>query len=597
MTQEQQQPPTSMEIPGAEAASPTVEMHATDKNPDFVEDSEDEGAENVAIEELPPFRFYLEREPMENVENIFAYQQNGLHPVLLGDFLGPRNRFRVVHKLGAGSFGVVWLCRDEEAQAWSAVKIVRADLTEESCPEMEALDHFRGLDPAQVLEDHHIALPLETFWQQGVNGRHPCIVMPLLGPDIEHIARYYGHCTEIIKDIAFQMVEALSFMHSRNICHGDFRPHNILLRFSKEVDEWPENRIIQLLGGEPQCIPIHEYTDDGEMVYGPLPEHIPAYVVESARVPFGSAMVCTADIAVIDFGVSYDPIANPPTRSPGIPVVYSAPEEALNMSGCIGPPADVWALATSIFNSQTGWRPFQAWGAQSDGDIIGRIEGLECALGPMPRMYRAKYKQILVETFGENIPYPADDFDVDDESKFAVFRHQDRKEEMMQEAKVDHFLKRTLNLTRSLNINEAAGKAVLDHQYIPSKLALLPPFDDYWPEQDYHEPDPDYPKRYEYKLEKEDADQLFDLLMRVFRWKPEERATAAELLSHPWFGKRHEMEAENADFGLVSSLEGEVPDVPDWGTIGVVRGLFQKVMKSLAWAIWRRKAPSSESLR
>src|SRR3569833_2061178 len=44
-------------------------------------------------------------------ENAFDYRPGGFHPVILGDFLDPDQRFKVVSKLGHGGFATVWLCR------------------------------------------------------------------------------------------------------------------------------------------------------------------------------------------------------------------------------------------------------------------------------------------------------------------------------------------------------------------------------------------------------------------------------------------------------------------------------------------------------
>lgn len=72
-------------------------------------------------------RLYHCRDIDRNTEDVNRYEPGGFHPILIGDTLGPRNRFRVVHKLGYGQFSTVWLCYDEEDKIWRAVKVICAD--------------------------------------------------------------------------------------------------------------------------------------------------------------------------------------------------------------------------------------------------------------------------------------------------------------------------------------------------------------------------------------------------------------------------------------------------------------------------------------
>jgi hypothetical protein len=48
-----------------------------------------------------------------DVENPDGYRDGGYHPVHLGDVY--QQRYRVIHKLGFGSYSTVWLARDLQA--------------------------------------------------------------------------------------------------------------------------------------------------------------------------------------------------------------------------------------------------------------------------------------------------------------------------------------------------------------------------------------------------------------------------------------------------------------------------------------------------
>jgi hypothetical protein len=56
---------------------------------------------------LPEPRFLLPQLGGADTEDVERYQRGGFHPVHLGDVYD--ERYRVVHKLGAGGFSTVWL--------------------------------------------------------------------------------------------------------------------------------------------------------------------------------------------------------------------------------------------------------------------------------------------------------------------------------------------------------------------------------------------------------------------------------------------------------------------------------------------------------
>lgn len=64
-------------------------------------------------------------EPIKGVEWFERYRPGGYHPVSIDDQF--HGRYRVVHKLGHGSYSTTWLARDEHLQKYVAVKVCTAD--------------------------------------------------------------------------------------------------------------------------------------------------------------------------------------------------------------------------------------------------------------------------------------------------------------------------------------------------------------------------------------------------------------------------------------------------------------------------------------
>ena len=66
----------------------------------------------ASMEQLTPRDFYLAGPEVESPDR---YQPGGYHPVHLGDVY--HQRYRVIHKLGFGTYSTVWLARDLQSSA------------------------------------------------------------------------------------------------------------------------------------------------------------------------------------------------------------------------------------------------------------------------------------------------------------------------------------------------------------------------------------------------------------------------------------------------------------------------------------------------
>lgn len=160
------------------------------------------------------FRFLLVA--FHDTEDLERYQPGGFHPVHLGDDYDD-GRYRVVHKLGAGGFSTVWLAQDAVEHKWVALKIVVAD----DSPSIEVkslLSRSAAIRCASGL----FGVDFRQFNIDGPNGRHLCLVLPVLGPSALRLCN--GTLTRIRPWLArrssYQLARALAELHAQDLCHG-----------------------------------------------------------------------------------------------------------------------------------------------------------------------------------------------------------------------------------------------------------------------------------------------------------------------------------------------------------------------------------------
>lgn len=146
-------------------------------------------------------------------------------------------------------------------------------------------------------------LPLETFFLASPNGTHLYSALPVAGPKLTDWRRVLENDFNRVKRISHQLVEGLAFLHSRGICHGDFRPDNVLMKLKPGCLDHVGVEEMRVLLGEAIREPV--LTGDGDRS-----PHAPRY----CYIPFNFLAyphMISDDIATVDFGEIYE-ADNPP---------------------------------------------------------------------------------------------------------------------------------------------------------------------------------------------------------------------------------------------------------------------------------------------
>ncbi|KAI1265462.1 kinase-like domain-containing protein [Xylariaceae sp. FL1019] len=268
------------------------------------------------------------------VEDLDKYAAGGLHPTHLGDFLGQDKRFEVQHKLGHSNNSTVWLCHDREQERHVAIKILRAEISSETYPELIAQKLFsdQGL---RGLDSHQLSLVKEHFWIEGPNGRHLCLVTDILGPPISYSLEGIGLDTpDLLSDFCLQITKSLKYLHDNNICHGDYRPDHMRLQFDTEAMKGVN---IYDLFGRPKIWKLQDSTGKAN--------HRPRYVVEPGDIRAAEMKYRTGRVIVDSFAMCHHVDVS---MEPRLTEASYIPPEVLLQKRYRGFSSDIWALASTI---------------------------------------------------------------------------------------------------------------------------------------------------------------------------------------------------------------------------------------------------------
>ncbi|CVK95263.1 related to dis1-suppressing protein kinase dsk1 [Fusarium mangiferae] len=244
--------------------------------------------------------------PIEDVESLYGYSPGGYHPIDIGDRLA--SRYRVVHKLGHGSFSTIWLARDE---------IASNGHHQASFPFVSWIGALWG--------GMHSSDP-GPFLHRGAQWNHPCFVTALARcslRDAQDAADFYMFQLPVARSIASQMVYVVAYIHRQGLAHGDLHLGNFLLRLPSTIDHLSDNQIYEKFS-PPRPEPV--IREDGSNKLTPS----------------------ESKILLADFGTAFYPHRRPRFGS-STPLDISPPEARFEPTTPLSFSADIWSLAHAIW--------------------------------------------------------------------------------------------------------------------------------------------------------------------------------------------------------------------------------------------------------
>ncbi|KAI1146707.1 kinase-like protein [Nemania diffusa] len=271
-----------------------------------------------------------------------AKERGGYHPFHPGDLLN--KRYEVVHMLESGTVGLVFLCHDSVAGGWKFVKIMTVEHSADSREE-KIYGHLLKKSSLQQLRQNHLLIPSERFWATGPDGRHYCIVLPVLGPTVSDwrtkvTEENNGHITDNVKRICGQIIQAVHFLHQSGVCHGDLKPENVRMEI-QSLDKLSKAQVLELLVAKPVSCELESESSVSLA---------PDVVLLSQNT--WQATTITGSAFIVDFGMSY--LTNSPPAIHGTCLSYAAPEIIWQKTFQPGSYSDIWSLATTLYELVCG---------------------------------------------------------------------------------------------------------------------------------------------------------------------------------------------------------------------------------------------------
>ncbi|QPG97341.1 hypothetical protein C2857_006169 [Epichloe festucae Fl1] len=279
-------------------------------------------------------------EHIDGVERLDYYRPGGYHPIQIGDVF--QQRYRIIHKLGYGSYSTIWLARDEQIATYVAIKVGVAEC---DFKEVELLSRISAVAVKnREFGGNLIPLVWDRFNIDGPNGTHQCLVTAPARCSLADAANY------------------------------DLHMGNILLQLPR-LDHLSTQQLYDEFDS-PEPEPVVK-ADKQPLTSPSVPTHV--YSPIWLGKPSNEVLVPEAKILLTDFGTAFSP-AQESRFDSYTPLQIRPPEVRFEPTRPLSYTSDIWSLGCIIW-AILGVKPFlDSWLIGPDDATADQVD----ALGPMP---------------------------------------------------------------------------------------------------------------------------------------------------------------------------------------------------------------------
>ena len=140
------------------------------------------------------------------------------------------NKYKLIKKIGKGSYGIIYLCKDIASNEFFAAKLQNKNIYTNSLQ-----------NEYQIMKDINIdKIPNAKFY--GENNLYNILIMQLLGKSLEDIFEKILHKQKMpihsVCNIAIQIIDILEQIHNKNYIHRDIKPSNFLFGNNSSNNNW-----------------------------------------------------------------------------------------------------------------------------------------------------------------------------------------------------------------------------------------------------------------------------------------------------------------------------------------------------------------------
>lgn len=171
-------------------------------------------------------------------------------------------RYKNMEKLGEGTYGVVYKCKDLQSGEIVALKKIRLEKEDDGVPStaIREISLLKGLKHPNVVELKEIIYSQEQLY----------LVFEYVEFDLKKYMRSKGNQPlpkEQAQSFLYQLLQALIYLHQHRIFHRDLKPQNLLVDSSGTEIKLADFGLARAFG-----LPIKTYTHEVVTLWYRCPE-------------------------------------------------------------------------------------------------------------------------------------------------------------------------------------------------------------------------------------------------------------------------------------------------------------------------------------